>query len=165
MTYIKSLDIEGERKFVRNFLLLLLTYTIYDLFSDYFLGIAVIHLLQEAIIFLGALFLFLFSQIRSHAHNAKIFSLQEELDKSSLDFQKLRGDFSEMVDKTFSNWVLTKSEIDIANYLLKGCSMQEIAGFRKTSERTVRHQSGIIYKKANVASRKELVSSFIEDLL
>ena len=49
--------------------------------------------------------------------------------------------------------------------IVKGYSLDEIAKLRHKSERTIRDQAAVIYKKANVKNRIELTSYFIEDLI
>ncbi|HVP62222.1 MAG TPA: LuxR C-terminal-related transcriptional regulator [Myxococcaceae bacterium] len=60
---------------------------------------------------------------------------------------------------------VTEAEREVALLLLKGLSLREIAGLRETSERTVRHQSLAVYRKAGLAGRAELSAYFLEDLL
>lgn len=69
------------------------------------------------------------------------------------------------IQNQFNSWQLTKSEIDIGFFLLKGFSFLEIAQFRAVSERTVREQASNIYHKAGFAGRAEFTAYFLEDLL
>lgn len=53
---------------------------------------------------------------------------------------------------------LTKAEVEVAEGLLAGSTLQELARARKVSARTVGHQVAAIYKKVGVSSRYELVA-------
>ena len=78
---------------------------------------------------------------------------------------ELSGAFMDLIEKQFTDWGLTPAERDVAFFLVKGLSAGEIAGFRTTSEGTVKAPSNAIYRKAGVSNRAQLVSFFIEDLL
>lgn len=69
------------------------------------------------------------------------------------------------IEKQFEEWNLTKSEKEIALFLIKGFATKEIAQMRNTTEKTVRVQTSSIYKKAKVSNRNELTAFFLEDLL
>lgn len=71
----------------------------------------------------------------------------------------------EMMEERFSEWSLTPAERDVASFVMKGFSTQEISGLRETSEGTVKAQTAAIYRKAGVSGRAQLVSLFLEDLM
>jgi DNA-binding NarL/FixJ family response regulator len=52
---------------------------------------------------------------------------------------------------------LTAAELAVAEGILAGRSMRELAMQRKVSERTVANQTAQIYRKLGVGSRQELV--------
>ena len=62
-------------------------------------------------------------------------------------------------------WHLSKSEKEVALFLVKGMSLKEIAGLRGTSEKTARQQASQVYAKAQLENRAELAAFFLEDLL
>lgn len=68
------------------------------------------------------------------------------------------------VDDQFRKWNLTEAESDVARKLLKGKSHKEIAAARGTSERTVRQQAHIAYRKAGLEDRAALAAFFLETL-
>ena len=47
----------------------------------------------------------------------------------------------DVVEEKFAQWGLTAAEQDVALFLLKGLSTQEIAALRQTSEGTVKAQT------------------------
>jgi len=71
---------------------------------------------------------------------------------------------SRSIDAQFEAWHLTSAEADVAGLLLKGASLREIAGLRRTSEATIRQQAQNVYRKSGLASRAELSAYFLEDL-
>jgi DNA-binding CsgD family transcriptional regulator len=87
------------------------------------------------------------------------------LKEVSAQHSKVIGDFSQLIQEQFERWNLTPSEAEVALLLLKGLSLDEIAGVRDTREKTVRQQASSIYKKAEVSGRHELAAYFFEDLL
>lgn len=72
--------------------------------------------------------------------------------------------FHEVIEEHFAAWSLTTAERDVAHFLIKGCSITDIAGLRGSAEGTVKSQLNAIYRKAGVGNRGELLSLLIEDL-
>lgn len=75
------------------------------------------------------------------------------------------GALSNILQRQFDEWGLTEAEQDVAFLGIKGYSIEEIAGFRKTKEGTIKAQNASVYRKAGVSGRLQLLSHFIEDLL
>lgn len=75
------------------------------------------------------------------------------------------GAFAEVVLDKFDQWALTPAERDVALFVLKGFTTQEIAGLRETSEGTVKAQTNAIYRKSGVSGRAQLLSLFVDDLI
>jgi DNA-binding CsgD family transcriptional regulator len=76
----------------------------------------------------------------------------------------LRG-LGEAIDEQFQRWSLSAAERQVGLMLLKGLSLRDIAGLRKTSERTSRQQAFSLYHKAGLSGRAELSAFFLEELL
>jgi DNA-binding CsgD family transcriptional regulator len=72
---------------------------------------------------------------------------------------------SKKIHEEFESWGLTKAETDVALLIIKGFSLEEIAGLRGTSERTIRDQAASVYRKAKLRNRIELSAYFLEELL
>lgn len=75
------------------------------------------------------------------------------------------GAFQVVLERHFDTWGLTASERDVALLSIKGFPLAEIAQLRGTRGGTVKAQNAAIYRKAGVASRAELVTVVIEDLV
>lgn len=90
---------------------------------------------------------------------------QRRLERAEAQLQRASAAFMDLLEQSFMTWGLTPAERDVAFFVLKGFSTQEIAGFRKTSEGTVKAQTNAIYRKAGVNGRGQLMSLFIDDLI
>lgn len=94
--------------------------------------------------------------------------LQRAMKRSNESEERLRlvsSAFMDVVDEKFAEWSLTAAEKDVALFLLKGMSTQEISDLRQTSEGTVKAQTNAIYRKADVTGRPQFLSLFIDDLM
>ncbi|MCH2077856.1 MAG: helix-turn-helix transcriptional regulator [Rhodobacteraceae bacterium] len=60
------------------------------------------------------------------------------------------GAFQQLLEERFSRWGLTPAERDVALFVIKGCSTQEVADLRNTSLGTVKAQTNAIYGKKAV---------------
>ncbi len=91
--------------------------------------------------------------------------LQEIAEKYETKSRLLVEGLSSQIDREFNNWSLSEAEREVALFLLKGLTTHEISEIRNSAEKTVRHQSAAIYKKAGLKGRGELQAYFLEDLL
>ena len=71
---------------------------------------------------------------------------------------------SRAIESQFAAWNLTAAEADVAGLMLKGASLREIAGLRRTAEATIRQQAQNVYRKSGLSTRSELAAYFLEDL-
>ena len=75
------------------------------------------------------------------------------------------GEFNEYLRDQFEEWGLSPTEKNITILIMKGFSNQEIASLRGTSESTVKSQITTIFKKSGTASRTQLVTWVLEDVI
>lgn len=68
------------------------------------------------------------------------------------------------MERQFDRWDLTGAEREIAFLLLQGLSHKQIAARRRASERTVRQQAHLLYRKAGMGGRADLAAFFLRDL-
>jgi DNA-binding CsgD family transcriptional regulator len=92
-------------------------------------------------------------------------ALIRERRRDAAQLRAASGDLFNVVQDHFTDWELTPSERDVAMFMLKGLTNQEIASLRQTSEGTIKAQSTAVFKKAGVTGRNQLMSLFIEELL
>ncbi|MEM9249516.1 MAG: LuxR C-terminal-related transcriptional regulator [Pseudomonadota bacterium] len=90
---------------------------------------------------------------------------EKRREAAEMELAQLSQAFYELMQSRFSEWGLTPAERDVGLFIVKGFSIQEIAGLRETSEGTVKAQMAAIYRKAGVSSRAQLVTLFIDHLL
>jgi DNA-binding NarL/FixJ family response regulator len=96
---------------------------------------------------------------------ALLVQSQRRLGRAEAQLQRASAAFMDLMEQNFTLWRLTPAERDVAFFVLKGCSTQEIAGFRNTSDGTVKAQMNAIYRKAGVTGRGQLMSVFLDDLI
>jgi DNA-binding CsgD family transcriptional regulator len=97
-----------------------------------------------------------------------ILEIRQVLGRQKRMEQQLRaasGAFSQLLEEYFDQWSLTPSEQEVALLSIKGLSIAEMARVRNTKEGTIKAQCNAIYRKADVNSRTQLLSLFIEELL
>jgi len=58
---------------------------------------------------------------------------------------------------------LSAAEGDVAMLSIEGLSIAEMAGLRQSKEGTIKSQSAIIYRKAGVSGRHQLISYYVEE--
>jgi DNA-binding CsgD family transcriptional regulator len=91
--------------------------------------------------------------------------LEHRADDEHRKLLQLRGEFDDLLRNKFTSWRLTKSETDVALLTVRGMNICDIALSRKRSEGTIKSQLSTIFHKAGVASRTELLSLVIDELL
>lgn len=117
-----------------------------------------VHLFVEAIATLGLVagivfeIRYLMHLLRQKAH------LERSLKIASAEFHKI-------IDAHFKMWQLSPSETDVANFMVKGFDITEIARIRGNAEGTVKAHLNAIYRKSGTTGRGELLSVLIEGLM
>jgi DNA-binding CsgD family transcriptional regulator len=74
-------------------------------------------------------------------------------------------DFLKQMQAQFEAWRLTPAEKEVALLLVKGLSLEAIAGLRESGAKTVRQHAANIYAKAKLEGRHQLAAYFLEDLM
>lgn len=90
---------------------------------------------------------------------------QNRSDQLQTKLQAASGEFNNMLQACFTEWRLTNSECDVALLAIKGLGISEISKMRETKEGTIKAQLNLIYRKANVSGRPQLISYFVEELM
>lgn len=178
MTYVNEefedgVTLKKERATIGFLLAMITSFMFFDIVDDWYEGLSLSHLLPE--IFIGTLgmgsaaYMFIrFAKSRHQVINKA--RLETKAAKASASewqekAKNFRRGLSEAINDQLKKWALTEAEHEICFLLLKGFSFQEIADLRKTTERTVRQQASIMYKKSGLAGRVQLSAFFLEDLL
>ena len=69
------------------------------------------------------------------------------------------------IEAQLDAWGLSPAEREVALLLLQGLSHKQIASRRSVSERTVRQQAHVLYRKAGLGGRADLAAFFLAGLL
>jgi len=85
---------------------------------------------------------------------------KSQLSDMSQQLRNAKTQYLEAVEKQFDDWQLTPSEKEVALFLLKGLSSQEIAEARNTKEKTVRQQACSVYSKSGLEGHYALTAWF-----
>ncbi|MBO6559520.1 MAG: response regulator transcription factor [Nisaea sp.] len=91
--------------------------------------------------------------------------LRRETDRNQQTIASLRGSFEQVLSEKFDGWNLTPAEKDVTLLIIKGLSINDIAGARNTAPGTVKAQSSSIFRKIGVSSRTELMSSVLDEFI
>jgi DNA-binding CsgD family transcriptional regulator len=92
-------------------------------------------------------------------------ALRLEVAQSKRQLTLLRTEFDNVIQGRFKAWHLSHSESDVALLTIKGLSIHDIAETRHTREGTIKAQLSMIFRKAGVSSRTELLALFMDELL
>jgi DNA-binding CsgD family transcriptional regulator len=95
----------------------------------------------------------------------RLRSAEEEAERFREESRTYLRGLAAAIDRQLSRWSLSRAEREVVLLLLKGLSHKEIASVRDCSERTVRQQARVVYRKAGLGGRVELAAFFLEDLL
>lgn len=153
----------------KRFLFLVALLLIADYLIIIFLEISwyyvILDLLLEAprILLFAFFLLFIWEKLRQQTARA-IFFKKKFYQQRKAYFTK-KSQFQDFKSTAYTNWGFTKSESEVADYLLIGLSSKEIAKKRFTSERTVRNHCQSIYEKSQLKGRQELCAHFLKPLI
>jgi DNA-binding CsgD family transcriptional regulator len=143
-----------------------------DVIADTGLSLPVAHLAQEwtllALSALGCVYLITDMRRRSRAlrHLAETVRHRDaDLEALGSQLREARHAYGQVIRQQFADWGLTRSEQEVAQLLLKGLSLREIAAVRDTREKTVRQHASSLYAKAGVEGRHALAAWFLEDFM
>jgi len=167
----KTFDV--ERVLVSMTLMVVFLSALFDYMEDTSAGATSIDLVFDTgvNVFVMATLLYIWRK-RPRATQSRNQHLEKVLKRSDKDLKAwqakasglLRG-LGEKINEQLDEWRLSQAEKEVALLLIKGLSTKELAGYRGTSEKTVRQQASQIYAKANLSNRAELAAFFLEDLL
>ncbi|BDA77305.1 hypothetical protein LPTSP3_g02350 [Leptospira kobayashii] len=121
------------------------------------MGIGVLSLLGVYFVFTESMTLK--KEIRESKQLIETLSHKNLLSKSN------REEFWNGVKEQFRKWNYTETESEIATYLLRGFSNQQIAGTRGTSLRTIETQAYSVYQKSGTRGKLDFIAYFILPLL
>ncbi|SDC87931.1 regulatory protein, luxR family [Cupriavidus sp. YR651] len=158
-----------------KFLLLLAffpAYQIWDLWQLHVASGVNYHMVTEAaatVVFLWILALFMRERQRAAREFAELKNSATAGERAIVErdasARQSTKDFLKQMQDQFDAWKLTPAEKDVALLLVKGLSLEEIAGLRESGAKTVRQHAANIYAKAKLEGRHQLAAYFLEDLM
>lgn len=160
-----------KEKVLSAALIVIISLKCMDLLVDVNQNVEFSHVLQEIALICVSLLLFI-SVIYDIFKKKKALTtlkvdLKEAKDRQfqiSAELKKSKKDFWQAVMQQFETWQLSPKETEVATFLLKGLSLNEIAALREASEKTIRHQASAVYAKSGCSGRHELAAYFFETL-
>jgi len=153
---MKLLQWFKNQKYAYLVLALVLAFFCYDITIDLIEG--------ESEVYIEALMMMLVSHALYREARASS-RLKINLAEQHTRLSRLSGEFIKVVTLQFEHWNLTRTEKEVGWMILKGYSFNDVATFRESREKTVRHHAAKIYAKSNTANRSEFAAFFLEDLL
>ena len=130
------------------------------------------HVIFETLMIAGALVMATTLWLGWWRSAHSVISLRESLEVQRLERDAWKASveaaldgLGRVIDAQFTSWHLTPTEREVALMLLKGYGHKEIAALTARSERTVRQHAGVVYDKAGIAGRAELVAFVLSDLM
>jgi len=149
-------------------LLLVIAINTSDFIKDIMQGDELLHIILEIItvgLSIAGVFLLVRMIIYRANVDAHVKKIEKDLSSTRSKLKEIGREYSKHIQDQFEAWTFTQSEKEVALFILKGLSFDEIAKIRNTKEKTVRQQASSIYGKSGVSSKHELVAWFLEDLL
>ena len=96
-------------------------------------------------------------------HDAMLRNSAQGADWRAARSQEIAA-MSDAIALEFCAWGLTGEEMDVAELLLKGASLKEIALDQRASLAGIRAKAQSIYRKAGIRGRVELSASFLDSV-
>ncbi len=146
--------------------------TIIDVVEDWIDGAPLSHIIPEVLVIFGVvgIALYIFRGVLHHRKGVieqaknEVQSVKKEATQWRAKADSLRSGITDAISNQLIEWGLTPAEQEVSFLLLKGLTIQEISEIRQTSERTIRQQASVIYKKSGLTGRAQLSAFFLEDL-
>ena len=159
-------------KVITSLLLLIMFLNFRDVMVDLSLNVPTSHIIEESMIVLlaGLMAVYLIFDMRKRTRKTKLLLAElntatARLSSMNNKLRNVKAQYLHEVENQFNDWSLTPSEKEVALFMLKGLSTQEIAAARNTKEKTVRQQASAVYAKSQLEGRYALAAWFFEEYL
>jgi DNA-binding CsgD family transcriptional regulator len=153
-------------------LALVLALLVADLVADALAGVSLGHVAVEGGAALVAAAGIALLMVRVRLLDREQRALRRRLVESEEDAARWRAEAGDVlahlraaIERQFDRWSLSPAEREVALGLLQGLSHKQIAARRDSSERTVRQQAHVLYRKIGLSGRADLAAFFLADLL
>ena len=141
-------------------LVVAILFFVYDLIADWLYEeeYGTVHFLLEFIVFVGV-------SIALVIGLRDLRRLRYRLSREERRNKLLSTALAEGIDERMEEWRMTRSERDVAWFIIKGYRFSEIAEARGVKESTARLQATSLYAKAGVSGRAEFVAEILQPML
>jgi DNA-binding CsgD family transcriptional regulator len=143
-----------------------------DIAHDLASGVAVYHVVLELLMMLaaaaGAFYFWRWLRVARQVER----DLAQDLKKANAETvhwqeetRDLLSNLRKVIDKQFIQWEFSPTDRAIAFYLLNGLSLKEIAELRGSTDKSVKQQAYLLYRKAGIGGRAEISAFFLGGLI
>lgn len=136
-----------------------------DFLEDGFTSAVLLDGLIVLLVFAGTTYIIRSSSQALRLSRIKLEQVQRENDVFRRANQQVLGEMWKGISAQFRSWGLTTVEAQIAERLIRGYSMKQIAAILSKSERTVRNQARAVYEKSGMTGRSDLAAFFVQDVV
>lgn len=132
----------------------------FDLVTDFLYEeeYSALHMTLECIVFVGVIIVLVTSIL-----DLRRLDILLEREKRHQKWFKIA--LTESINSQMTEWCLTRTEKDVAWFIIKGYRFSEISEARGVQESTSRLQASSIYTKVGVSGRAEFVAEIFQPML
>lgn len=117
------------------------------------------------LVILGSAYIIRSSSLALRVSRTKLEQIQRENEEFRRINRNALDHMWEGIAAQFQFWKLSAVESQVAEHLIRGYSMKQIAAMLGKSERTVRNQARAVYEKSGMTGRSDLAAFFIQDVV
>lgn len=130
---------------------------------------ALLHVLLEILAVTAALgsivYIWRGVQLRLIKAESTIQDLREKQKEFRSRNDEILAGMRKAVREQYALWKLTPTEASLADSLIRGYTIEEIAAMGNKSRNTVRNQAAALYEKSGMTGRNDLTAFFLSDIM
>ncbi len=146
-----------------------IAFALADVFLDWREQGAFLHVLLEilAVTFALASIVYVWRgvQVRLMHAETTIHILREKQAEFRARNEDVLAGMRRAVRNQYAIWKLTPTEAVLADSLIRGYTIEEIAAMGNKSRNTVRNQTAALYEKSGMTGRNDLTAFFLSDIM
>lgn len=117
------------------------------------------------LVILGCTYIIQSSILAVRVSRSKLEQVQKENEEFRRANEAALGNMWKGIVAQFQSWKLSAVEAQVAEHLVRGYSMKQIAAMLGKSERTVRNQARAVYEKSGMTGRNDLAAFFVQEVV
>ena len=145
---------------------------VWDIGEDLAAGTTTFHVVMELLMMVASAVgaLYFWSQLRVARQVERVLEqdlkkVRSETTRWQKEEQHLLHNLQKAINRQFTQWDFSPTEKEIASHLLNGLSLKEIAQLRGSTDKSVKQQAYLLYRKAGLGGRAVLSAFFLCGLL